>query len=151
MCGGMCGGERVCGGRIGWRIFSEERGDVRHIGGGVAGFAGYACSAVCIEGSVYVVGGWDDGSCLKSAEMYDTSAGQWRALPNMSVARVFCAAVCMEGNVYVVGGSDGHTSASTRHASVECFDPVANEWRTLPSMSTARWLCAAAVAELGHA
>ena len=50
-------------------------------------------------------------------------------------------------SVYVVGGCDG----STKHASVECYDPVANEWRTLPSMSTARSWCAAAVAELGHA
>ena len=64
----------------------------------------------------------------------------------MSVARHACAAVCIEGNVYVVGGSDG----ATKHASAECYDPVANEWRTLPSMSTGRWFCAAAAAELGH-
>jgi N-acetylneuraminic acid mutarotase len=79
--------------------------------------------------------------------MYDGSTRQWRALPEMSVARRGCAAVCMEGSVYVVGGSDG----TTKHASAECFDPVTNEWRMLPSMSTARWWCAAAVAELGHA
>ena len=93
-----------------------------------------------------MVGGYDGGSELKSAEMYDTSAGQWRALPDMSVARDGCAAVCIEGNVYVVGGSDGET----KHASVECYDPVANEWRTLPSMSAARCYCAAAVGEMGH-
>ena len=72
------------------------------------------CAAVCIEGNMYVVGGEDGGSHLKSAEMYDTSAGQWRALPDMSVARLGCAAVCIEGHVYVVGGSDGETN----HASV---------------------------------
>ena len=38
----------------------------------------------------------------------------------------------------------------TTHASVECYDPVANEWRMLPSMSAARWCCAAAVGEMGH-
>jgi hypothetical protein len=73
--------------------------------------------------------------------MYDTSAGQWRALPDMSVARAVCAAVCIEGNVYVVGGSDGRTKQS----SVECYDPIASEWRTLQSMSAARCYCAAAV------
>ena len=103
------------------------------------------CTAVCIEGNVYVVGGCGD-SYLKSTEMYDTSAGQWRALPDMSVARYGCAAVCIEGNVHVVGGSDG----GTKHASVECYDPIANEWRTLPSMSAARWYCAAAVGEMGR-
>jgi kelch-like protein 2/3 len=64
----------------------------------------------------------------------------------MSVARDGCAAACIEGNVYVVGGSDGETN----HASVECYDPVANEWRTLPSMSAARCYCAAAVGEMGR-
>ena len=92
-----------------------------------------------------MVGGEEDGSDLKTAEWYDRSAGQWRALPDMSVARDGCAAVCIEGNVYVVGEKDG----TTKHASVECYDPVANEWRTLPSMSAARYYCAAAVSEMG--
>jgi hypothetical protein len=50
--------------------------------------------------------------------------------------------------VHAVGGSDG----GTKHASLECYDPVANEWRTLPSMSmsAARFCCAAAVGEMGH-
>jgi hypothetical protein len=63
--------------------------------------------------------------------MYDGSAGQWRALPDMSVARNACAAVCIEGNVYVVGGYyDGFHLKSA-------------------SMRAARWLCAAAVGEMG--
>jgi N-acetylneuraminic acid mutarotase len=81
----------------------------------VAGFAGDeccdgACAAVCIDGKVYVVGGKIGNSRLKSAEMYDTSARQWRALSDMSMARDGCTAVCIEGNVYVVGGYDGHSS-----------------------------------------
>ncbi len=55
------------------------------------------------------------------------------------------AAVRIEGKLYVVGGSD----ATTHLASVECYDPVATEWRTLPSMSAARAFCAAAVGEMG--
>ncbi len=67
-------------------------------------------------------------------------------MPEMSVARDGCAAVSIERNVYVVGGSDG----TTIHASAECFDPVANEWRMLLSMGTGRSGCAAAVAKLGR-
>ena len=93
-----------------------------------------------------MVGGFDGRHSLNSAEMYDTSTRQWRALPDMSVERWGCAAVCIGENVYVVGGSDGET----KHASVECYDPVANEWRTLPSMRAARWYCAAAVGEMGR-
>ena len=69
-------------------------------------------------------------------------------MPEMSVAREGCAAVCIEGNVYVIGGH--RDDGKTNHASAECYDPVANEWRTLPSMSAARSWCAAAVGEMGH-
>jgi N-acetylneuraminic acid mutarotase len=56
------------------------------------------------------------------------------------VARRGCTAVCIDGNVYVVGGG---SDAATVFASMECYDPIANEWRTLPSMSNPRWYCAA--------
>jgi kelch-like protein 2/3 len=85
------------------------------------------------------MGGSDGYSHLRSAEMYDTSAGQWRALPEMSVARRGCAAVCIEGNVYVMGGYDG----GTEHASVECYNPIASKWRALPTTNTVRLYCAA--------
>jgi hypothetical protein len=48
--------------------------------------------------------------------------------------------------VYVVGGYDG----TAINASVECYDPVDNEWRMLPSMSTARWFCSAVVGQIDH-
>jgi hypothetical protein len=77
--------------------------------------------------------------------MYDASAGQWRALPEMSTARYGCAAVCIDGNVYVVGSA---SDAATSLASMECYDPIANEWRTMPSMSSARLFCAAVACEM---
>ena len=95
--------------------------------------------------SMCVMGGSDGYSHLRSAEMYDTSAGQWRALPEMSVARGGYAAVCIDGNVYVVGGE---SDATTQLASMECYDPVASEWRTLPSMGSARWCCAAVACDM---
>jgi N-acetylneuraminic acid mutarotase len=87
---------------------------------------------------------------LKSAEIYDTSARQWRALPDMSVARQGCAAVCIEGNLYVAGGDDRLASSSetTTHSSVEHYDPVTGQWRTLPSMGTARTFCAAVACDM---
>ena len=107
------------------------------------------CAAVCVDGNVYVMGGvtlgYGGGSCLKSAEMYDPSAGQWRALPDMSVARRGCAAVCIEGNMYVVGG---RAAGATQLASMECYDQIASEWRTLPSMSNPRWYCAAVACDI---
>jgi N-acetylneuraminic acid mutarotase len=97
------------------------------------------CAAVCIDGNVYVVGGFDGGSSLKSAEMYDASAGQWRALPEMSVARYGCAAVCIDGNVYVMGGCGGSSyELSSYLKSAEMYDTSVGQWRALPDMSVAR-------------
>ncbi len=52
------------------------------------------------------------------------------------MARTGCAAVCTEANTYVVGGYDGGSSGDLKSAAR--YDPVANEWRTLPSMSNPR-------------
>jgi hypothetical protein len=77
----------------------------------------------------------------------------------MSVARQACAAVCIDGNVHVVGGYAKQVSRNLRkssyticHASVERYDPVANEWRTLPNMcmGAPRTSFAAAVGEAPH-
>ena len=95
-------------------------------------------------GELVVVGGIDDGCFeLKSAEVYDGSMGQWRALPDMSVARLACAAVCIEGNVYVVGGHAGSSALK----SAEMYDGSTRQWRALPEMSVARYGCAAVCVE----
>jgi hypothetical protein len=52
---------------------------------------------------------------------------------------------CIEGNVYVMGGG---SDAATELASMECFDPVASEWRTLPSMSSPWCYCAAVACDM---
>ncbi len=91
-----------------------------------------------------VVGGFDGRSYLKSAEMYDPSAGQWRALLQMSVRRNGCAAVCIEGNVYVVGGQNNNGDSLK---SAEMYDPSAGQWRALPKMRVARYKCAAVCIE----
>jgi hypothetical protein len=94
-------------------------------------------------GGLIVVGGYSgtalDGSPLKSVELYDASAGQWRALPDMSVARSGCAAVCIDGNVYVMGGCNRGSYLK----SAEMYDTSAGQWRALPDMSVARDACAA--------
>ena len=88
------------------------------------------------SGELVVVGGDDEGdSNLKTAEWYDTSAAQWRALPDMSVARSGFAAGCIDGNVYVMGGSDGDPCLK----SAEMYDTSAGQWRALPDMSGERY------------
>ncbi len=94
-------------------------------------------------GELVVVGGQDTGdSMLKSAEMYDVSTGEWRALPEMSMARSECVAVCIEGNVCVMGGSEMQRDGSYLE-SAEVYGGSTREWRALPEMGVARYGCAA--------
>ena len=102
------------------------------------------CAAACVDGILYVVGGEGDHEALASAECYDPSTSDWRALPDMSVKRCWCAAACVDGLLYVVGGADSSDDHKRALASVECFDPSTGAWRALPDMSVARADCAAA-------
>jgi N-acetylneuraminic acid mutarotase len=100
------------------------------------------CAAACVDGLLYVVGGYDDNTeDLASAECYDPSTGEWQALPDMSVARYECAAACVDGLLYVVGGYNDYDGFL---ASAECYDPSTGEWRALPDMTIERDGCAAA-------
>ena len=96
-------------------------------------------------GELVVVGGGGSGSKLKIAELYDVSAGQWRALPDMSVARYGCAAVCIGASVCVMGGNDGGSFFKT----AEMYDTSATsgQWRALPEMSVERSASAAVFIE----
>ena len=57
-----------------------------------------ACAAVCIEGNVYVMGGYDHDGATDHASMecYDPIAIKWCTLPSMSTARHYCAAVAWD-------------------------------------------------------
>jgi hypothetical protein len=105
----------------------------------------YWCAAACVDGLLYVVGGSDGDllarTPLASAECYDPSTGEWRALPDMSVARDGFAAASVDGILYVVGGCDENNAAL---ASAECYDPSTGAWQALPDMSVERSGCAAA-------
>ena len=91
--------------------------------------------------ALVVVGGHDGVDYLKSVEMYEVSARQWRALPDMSVARYDCCAACIDGNVYVMGGKRGW-GGGCNLKSAEMYDASTGQWRALPDMSVARNGCA---------
>ena len=93
------------------------------------------CAAACVDGLLYIVGGYDGNTeVLASAECYDPSTGEWRALPDMTFARFGCAPACIDGLLYIVGGN----ALGRVVASAECYDPSTKQWRGLLDMSVAR-------------
>lgn len=84
------------------------------------------------DGSIYVFGGLASGpashTITQNAWRFDLTANQWHVLPDMPGRRTSGGAASMDGFIYVAGGHrDG----------IDRYDPVRNEWRTLPLADTA--------------
>ena len=75
------------------------------------------------DGSLYVVGGSEDGSsAMVHCEMLDPREGAWRPLPAMTTPRGYLSATFgLDGCLYAVGGID---MFGTALSSCEAFDPA---------------------------
>jgi Kelch motif protein len=75
---------------------------------------------------------------LNSAELYNESANTWTTTPTMNVGRYNAASsILSDGRVLVTGGST-NTAETTQTTSAEIYDPSANTWSAVSSMSGAR-------------
>lgn len=90
--------------------------------------------SVSLDGFVYVIGGYDGGEFLSSAERYTPSTGQWEAIAPMRTSRFGVACAVLDGRIYAVGGY----SSGTFHKSVERYDPATNTWERVNPMANAR-------------
>ena len=93
-----------------------------------------------ISGKIYAVGGWNQQvGVLNTIEVYDHALGEWSELPPMAEQRGGGVGVCaFEGKIYVCGGNSGSSRFGNRLATVEVFDPEAQEWAAGPPMGTGR-------------
>lgn len=100
-----------------------------------------AAAAVCMQGTCYLVGGFDGSKVLKdaSAHVMTGEGGKviLETLPGrMSVPRLSCSAVAVGTRLLVVGGTDGRHV----HDSIDCFDTRTKKWvsPTCGSLNVAR-------------
>lgn len=115
----------------------------------IQGTARAGLSASVADGCVFVCGGHDGESPVKTLEAFTPgleidNPGVWSEMPPMLARRTYPQAVTLDGRVFVIGGSaDGRTLNT-----IEVFDPAENAWAywfTMPPMSTKRTLHGAAV------
>jgi hypothetical protein len=106
-------------------------------------------SATVSDGRVFVCGGHDGESPVKTLEAFEPgpefdSPGVWSQMPAMLARRTYLQTVCLDGRIFAIGGSaDGRTLNT-----IEVFDPTENSWGywfTMPPMHTKRTLHGAAV------
>ncbi|GAB4825664.1 hypothetical protein Ancab_008537 [Ancistrocladus abbreviatus] len=88
----------------------------------------FACTAVG-DSRVYVAGGHDgQKNALKSAEVYDVVADEWRALPDMGEERDECQGLCLEEGKFWVFSGYGTENQGRFRSDGERFDPESGNW-----------------------
>jgi len=99
--------------------------------------------AVVLEDLIYVIGGHDTHTCLKSVECYDPLSNQWRKVPDVTNARRFAAAAAACRRIVVVGGfcEMGALTEARLEPTCEMFDPCQNEWSLVSSPKVPRAGC----------
>ena len=113
----------------------------------------FGCSVVCVEETIYVVGGdTNDGSESDtlisltlsneaSDDVGDIMAQEWKNLPPMREERSFFACVSHSRNIYVFGGFSWGFCLN----SVEKYNIDTKKWTQLPDMPEERDGCGAGV------
>lgn len=75
---------------------------------------------------------------------FDFGTNKWTEAASMSVCREYAAHVVLSGLLYVMGGR-GQNLQSGYHNSVELFDPLLDEWKTVAPMLHRRTRATASV------
>ncbi len=100
--------------------------------------------AASVDGKIYIIGGKQGSTNLKTVEVYNTNTNTWEENgTNMPTARQGAVCAVIDGKIYVIGGS----SSSTYFNKVEVYDPATNTWSTKKSMTIARDTAGVAVVD----
>lgn len=88
-----------------------------------------APAAVWLDGRLYLIGGFEGGSNLPTAEVYayDPASKMWMALASLPAPRGGHAAVVIKGRIHVVGGGNNYTTLADHSV----YDPSSNTWADL--------------------
>ena len=99
-------------------------------------------TAVALNDLIYVIGGHDYTSCLKSVESYNPSTDQWQKVPDLTNARQCSATATACGKIVVVGGySDLMWNGICVDPTCEVFDPCLNHWSLVSNPKDPRADC----------
>jgi len=84
--------------------------------------------ASAIENTVYVCGGYSNGTMISDCEKLDGANGNWVKVANMLQPRVALSLLVLDGKLYAVGGRRYGRGDEDFHNSIEVYDPVLDQW-----------------------
>uniref|UniRef100_A0A665VN07 Kelch-like protein 10 n=1 Tax=Echeneis naucrates TaxID=173247 RepID=A0A665VN07_ECHNA len=90
--------------------------------------------AAVLDNFVYLIGGCDHETYLKTVERFDITTFTWQQVAPMNSRRCYVSVAVENGYIYAMGGSGGHTN----YNSVECYTPETNLWTPVAPMTRKR-------------
>ena len=102
-----------------------------------------------LTGGLYAVGGAWGARYHSSCEVYNARSGAWEPKAAMGVKRCGVGVASLGGKLYAVGGFTQPVGEDyfVYHSSVECYDPVEDEWKFVTAMGTPRARAGVAVVD----
>ena len=101
----------------------------------------FGLTVSAVDGIIYAIGGGVDGADARSTvEAYDPETDIWATVADMPTPRSLPGATVVNGKIYVISGFGqrrGNWGLPPLPA-VEAYDPVTDNWTTLPDMPTKR-------------
>eukprot|EP00249_Psilotum_nudum_P005290 c18740_g1_i1 orf=340-1515(-) len=99
------------------------------------------CGIACVDGRLFVMGGWDPKTDNFSSEVYmlDLGSGlwEWEKRCSMHTAKAFFYCKSIAEKIYVVGGSSTQ-SRKDEEPLPEVYDSNRNQWDLLPKVTVSR-------------
>ena len=89
--------------------------------------------SACVDGKVYVIGGYCNDNYMSSGEVYDIEDNVWMPIAPMSVERNKAGCAAFNRKIYICGGWEGSGKVLN---SVEVYDTETDCWTALPPLPT---------------
>jgi N-acetylneuraminic acid mutarotase len=90
-------------------------------------------AAATLDGTVYLVGGYDERGAVDSLWAYDAAGDRWQRRGPLPTARGALTAAVLDGRLYAIGGDRGRSVGD-----VAAYDPATDTWETLPPLGHPR-------------
>lgn len=87
-----------------------------------------------LNGFVYLIGGYNLQTYLKSVQRFDIINCTWHQVAPMNSCRCYVSVAVQNGCIYAMGGFSGQTYYNT----VECYKPEMNQWTMMAPMRAKR-------------
>ena len=89
--------------------------------------------SACVDGKIYVIGGYRNDDCMSSGEVYDIEDNKWSTMAPMSKERNKAGCAALNKKIFICGGWEGSGMVLT---SVEFYDTETDCWTALPPLPT---------------